>query len=335
MNSQKASEQLEQRIQELEKRASELEEIEAKLRRSEKRFRELAELLPETIYEMDLENNLTFVNRKAFGMFGYTQEDFDKGIKGLNMISPKDQKRAAENIAKIMTGKELGLRNYEAIRKDGSTFPVMIHSVPITHEGRTTGIRGFIIDMTEKQQIEAQLREAQKMEAIGTLTGGIAHDFNNILTIIMANSELAIHKLAQENQSSKYLERILDASLRARDVVSQLLTFSRTKEKDTMPLRISYILKESLKFLRATIPNNINAVSLTRCFIFKEKPFLFNSMISWIFSIWPNSFSCLNEYSSKIFDNFSHFINGSFKQENDSILHLRQGLREIYLMDMK
>jgi hypothetical protein len=68
--------------------------------------------------------------------------------------------------------------------------------------------------------------------------------------------------------------------------------------------------------------SNNNAVSLTYCFIFKKKPLLFNSMISWIFSVWPDCFSCLNEYDSEIFDNFSHFISGSFEQKNDSIFYL-------------
>jgi len=131
------------------------------LRASEEKFRDLAELLPETIYEMDLAGNLTFVNRKAFEHFGYTQQEFDQGLNALDMIIPEDRQSAWENIDLILRGEKSGLSEYTARRKDGRTFPALFHSTPILQDGRPVGLRGFIIDITERKRAEEALRESE------------------------------------------------------------------------------------------------------------------------------------------------------------------------------
>ncbi len=109
----------------------------------------------------------------------------------------------------------------------------------------------------EKTTLEAQLRQSQKMEAIGTLSGGIAHDFNNILTPILGYAELLTEELPPEGKSANHLQNILQAAERARDLVKQILTFSRQTEHDLQPLNIQLIIKECLKLLRASIPTTI------------------------------------------------------------------------------
>ena len=250
-------EELERKILELEAKIAEFEKTEIKLRNSEKKFRELAELLPETIYEFDMEMKITFVNHNALEQFGYTREEFESGLSALNMVVPEDRPRATENIKKILNGNDLGLTEYTALRKDGATFSAMMHSTLILDRGMPMGVRGFLIDTTEKKNMEAQLRQAQKMEAIGTLTGGVAHDFNNILSIIVANTELAMNRIPDDHPAKKRLENVIDSSFRARDVVGQLLAFSRSKEKEKFPLNISFMVKESLKLLRTVTPENI------------------------------------------------------------------------------
>ncbi len=252
--------ELEQKIMVLEKKISEVEKREAKLREIEKKYEELLEYLPETIFELDMAFDITFVNRNGFEIFGYNQEEFDKGINGLDIIAPADRPRAAENIAKVLMGEVLGLTDYTAIRKEGSTFPIMIHSTAIKDKGRTVGIRGFIIDASEKKKIESQLYQAQRLEAVGVLAGGIAHDFNNILSIIVANIEFIIQKKPEGDPERVGLQNAVDASFRARDLVSQLMAFSRFKEKERFPLKINLILKESLKLLGPLIPQNINLI---------------------------------------------------------------------------
>ncbi len=109
----------------------------------------------------------------------------------------------------------------------------------------------------EKQDLEKQLRQSQKMEAIGTLAGGIAHDFNNILTIILGNTELAYAVVPEGNQVQDNLERIQTAGKRAKEMVNHLLSFSRKTESERHPIELKAIVTESLKLLRASLPTNI------------------------------------------------------------------------------
>lgn len=225
---------------------------------SQERFRELAELLPETIFEMDTEGNLTFVNQNAFDHFGYSQEDLEQGLNGFDIIDSEDRTRARENAAKIINGEKLGLIEYRALRKDGSAFPVIIHTAAKVHEGKTLGLRGIVIDVTETKKLEAQLRQAHKMEAIGTLAGGIAHDFNNILAAIIGYTEMAQIDFPEWSTTYQDLEQVLKSSYRARDLVKQILTFSRMKgDEESIVLNMGRVVRESAKMLRASIPATI------------------------------------------------------------------------------
>ncbi|MFC1614377.1 PAS domain S-box protein [Gemmatimonadota bacterium] len=137
--------------------------VEEALRHSEEKFRELAELLPEFVFEMDEQGVLTFMNHQSFDKSGYTHEDFDKGIKGLNLLVPADRKRAGRNLNKVMKGKAPVHNEYTARRKDGSEFPVIVHSTRIMHEGRPAGLRGIMFDITEQKRAEEALRNEQSM----------------------------------------------------------------------------------------------------------------------------------------------------------------------------
>jgi signal transduction histidine kinase/ActR/RegA family two-component response regulator len=112
-----------------------------------------------------------------------------------------------------------------------------------------------------KKYLESQLRQAQKMEAVGTLAGGIAHDFNNILYTIMGFTELTIDELEPDSSSHRNLRRVMEAARRARDLVRQILTFSRQAESNSQPVYVKPIIKEALKMLRATLPTSISMQS--------------------------------------------------------------------------
>jgi PAS domain S-box-containing protein len=110
----------------------------------------------------------------------------------------------------------------------------------------------------ERRHTETKLRQAQKMEAIGTLAGGIAHDFNNILSAILGYSELALEDALNDRAAEAYIRQILKAGHRARDLVNQILTFSRQTETETKPIQVKPIIKEALKLLRASLPATID-----------------------------------------------------------------------------
>ncbi len=129
--------------------------LEAALIRSEERYRVITDSLPEIIFEMDNRGKLTYVNKKGFELTGYNQEDFEKGVFNLEFFAPEDKERAKEDFAQVM----MTTTNYEytLVRKDGGKIPVIVKSIPIKSEGKTVGLRGIILDLTERKKTLEQL----------------------------------------------------------------------------------------------------------------------------------------------------------------------------------
>ena len=167
---------------------------EEKLRESERRFRHLAELLPQTVYEMDLQGRLTFVNRNALETFGYTQQEFESGVGNLEMLAPQERDRARRNTERILRGEEVGENEYLAQRKDGSRFPIAVYSSPIVQQGRPVGLRGIIVDITEQKKAEEALQEERNklqsiVDALDAMDDGVTiHDRD--YTIVYQNRTL-------------------------------------------------------------------------------------------------------------------------------------------------
>ena len=133
------------------------------LRQSEARFRDLADMLPQIVFETDVKGNLTFVNQNAFNTFGYTNDDVASGLNATQMIAPKDRDRAVDRIRQIMTGSShLIGSEYSAIKKDDTEFPVIVYSTTILREGSPAGLRGIMIDITDRKRAEQALRESEE-----------------------------------------------------------------------------------------------------------------------------------------------------------------------------
>jgi signal transduction histidine kinase/CheY-like chemotaxis protein len=148
-------------------------------------------------------------------------------------------------------------------RKDGSVFPVDVNSNLFAFEGNRYSI-SFIRDLTEKMKhenqkaaMEAHLRQAQRMEALGTLAGGVAHDFNNIIAAIYGYSELAQLRCPEKSKLRNYVEQIATACIRAKNLVQQILTFSRRGITEKRLINISSVVEEALTLIRATFPSTI------------------------------------------------------------------------------
>ena len=156
-----------------------------------------------------------------------------------------------------------GARRVTDLRADGEEFPIEASISAVTVEGRPL-YTVILRDVTERlraeatrTRLEAQLREAQKMEAIGTLAGGIAHDFNNIIGAIVGNVDLARQDLPAGHPAAQSLEEIAKSSHRARDVIEQILTFSRREEPQRRALDVRQSVEDAFKLLRATLPANV------------------------------------------------------------------------------
>jgi len=227
-------------------------EAETALRESEERFRELAELMPETIFEMNLDGNLTFVNRNAYNYFGYTPADLKKGLSSFDVLVPEDRTRAKQNATRMLNGEQPGDNEYSALRKDGSTFPVMIHSAPIFKQGKPVGLRGFIIDNSdrkkaeeERRKLEVQFQQAQRFEALGTLAGGIAHDFNNLLMNIQGNTSLMLFEIDDTHPHFDLLKNIEKQVKSGAQLTRQMLGYARKGKFNVKPIDLNQIVEES------------------------------------------------------------------------------------------
>lgn len=158
--------------------AAELERMKA----SERRFRELAELLPETVFEMDSQGRFTYVNKKGLEQFGYSREDFEAGASAFDMIVPEDIGRAGENLTRALIGKAVYHSEYTCLRKDGSTFPGLFYTTVRHRDNAPAGILGIIIDNSHHKAMVSQLREWECRYRIATeagLTGVWDHDLQS------------------------------------------------------------------------------------------------------------------------------------------------------------
>lgn len=141
--------------------------IEDSLIRTAKRFEDLVNMLPQTVFEIDAQGGLSFANRAANKAFGYSASEIQKGYSVLNFISPEDRDRAKANMLRVAKGENLGGVSYTGMKKDGTRFPVLVYSVPVFDDGAFVGMRGIIIDLSEKKEMEKLLEEAQmKFKAI-------------------------------------------------------------------------------------------------------------------------------------------------------------------------
>ncbi len=196
------------------------------LRESEEKYRTMADSLPQIIFETDLQDRFTFVNSAASVMTGYTQE-FLTELYAAQLIAPEDRKRARSNMERILAGEESAGNEYTCLRKDGSRYPVSIHSSTITPDNQIVGLRGFVVDITQRKQMEGRLRRAEKMEALGTLAGGVAHDLNNVLGVLVGYSELLLMEIPEEHPWREHVSQVMQSSQRATAMIQDLLTMAR------------------------------------------------------------------------------------------------------------
>lgn len=235
-------------------------------KRAEERFKVLAEEAPFSIMQFDHEGRVTYVNKWHVEVFakGKLGRDFflNKLVFELPGIAEAGM---GPQIKKVLEGETIDVEEkYFPHFAAGHSGYQKIHGLPLYQDGRVSG--GFLIreDITQKkqeeserQELELELRQSQKMEAIGTLAGGIAHDFNNMLASVMGNVELSREDLPAGHPVQQYLEQIMAAGQRATELVRQILSFSRTQDYEPKPIRLAQAIRDGLKLLRASIPRSV------------------------------------------------------------------------------
>lgn len=225
------------------------------LRKSEKKYRLFVENAHDVIFVAQ-EGMLKFFNPYTAEMLGYSEKEL-AAIPFLDLVHPEDRDMVLNSHTRRLKGEESpNYYTFRAITREGEEIWAQINSVLISWEGRPATL-SFVRDVTKEHRLQTQLFQAQKMQAIGTLAGGIAHDFNNILSAIIGYTEMSIFEAPEESDIPRKLEQVLLAGKRAKNLVNQILTFSRQNEQEKKPLHIQPIAKEAVKFLRASIPSSI------------------------------------------------------------------------------
>ncbi|MEA3348338.1 MAG: PAS domain S-box protein, partial [Pseudomonadota bacterium] len=216
----------------------------------------------ETIVITDHQANIIYTNPAFTSITGYSQKEA-LGQNPRILQSGQTKPEVFSQMWQTLVAKKNWRGHFLNQKKDGSLYEEEVSITPLLdHEKRITHYIAVKRDISEEAYLRRQLQQAQKMEAIGTLAGGIAHDFNNILTILVGNLELAMmFELDENHPAQKGLGKALDAGQRAKELVSQILTFSRRQGDDFKPLKTTPIIKEAIKLINNSLSSTIKLES--------------------------------------------------------------------------
>jgi PAS domain S-box-containing protein len=257
--------QLRDAIDDLQLELFERQQAEEALRKSEERFRTLAEFTYDWEYWLSPEGRYNYISPSVERITGYSRDHFLQEPGLLERIThPDDQELVNQHVLAEPASLKSHMVEFRIITKDGEERWISHVCQPVSGiDGRNLGRRVSNRDVSqrkraekERTQLESQLRQAQKMEAIGTLAGGIAHDFNNILSPIIMYTEIAL-KSTRDEDLRPYLDQVLKSSRRASDLVKQILAISRQTEPQRIIMQLGPMVKETLKLLRASFPSTI------------------------------------------------------------------------------
>src|SRR6266446_6421204 len=235
---------------------SERRKAEAALRESEERYRTLVEGVRDIIFALSPEGTIASINPAFETITGWRREDW-VGQPFERLVHPEDLPLALELLGRVVRG-ELRPASQFRVRTAKTDYRVgEFSATPQLHEGRLVGILGIGRDVTERVQLEQQLRQAQKMEAVGRLAGGIAHDFNNILTAITGYADLLLEDLGATDPRRQDADEIHKAADRAAGLTRQLLAFSRQQVLQPTVLEVNKLVSDLEKMLRRLLGEDV------------------------------------------------------------------------------
>jgi len=220
------------RTSELSKTIGELEYAITSLQQDELRYKELAELLPEVVFEVDITGKFLFVNRRGFEKFNYSADDFEKGLFAYNMLAQEDKSKFFQNLERLIRGEKSRGNEYKAQRSDGATFPVLIYTSTVIIENKVTGFRGVLVDITKLKETERGLvfakeraEEADKLKS--RFLANISHEIRTPLNGIIGFSELMLSDNPDEDKKLEFLKIIIDCGYQLSNIVNDLLDISK------------------------------------------------------------------------------------------------------------
>ncbi len=272
-------------------------EAENARRQSEEKFFKIFRYNPDAICIAQADcARIKDANEAFLEMFGYTREElFNPNFDACNIwVNPKDR----EAVLALLKSEGQASTQEIRFRNKAGEERISLSSFQLIKLEGENNLLSIFRDITERRKLEDHLRQAQKMEAIGTLAGGIAHDFNNILSVIVGYAELAMTSIPENSRALRDMKEVIIGSSRAKELVQQILTFSRETEQKKAPLQLGLIIKEALKMLRASIPSTIaiRRYITTKNFIFADP----TQMHQIIMNLCTNSFHAMEDTGGTI-----------------------------------
>ena len=225
-------------------------------KQSQEQLRAILQAGADPMVAYDMQGHPLFINHAFTDIFGWAHAE----LQGRTIpFVPEEERHVTDaQLKKLFDTGEPTRFETRRLTRDGRLLNVQVSAAMVRGpDGCATGMVVNLTNITERKKLEAQFQQAQKLEAIGTLAGGIAHDFNNILSAIMGFTELCLAVNETNPMLEAYLKKIEMAGNRARDLVKQILTFSRQAEQELRPLQPKIVLKEALKLMRASLPSSI------------------------------------------------------------------------------
>jgi PAS domain S-box-containing protein len=242
---------------------TERQRAEEALRQSEEKYRMLVGQVPAVVYKGYTNWSLDCFDRKIEAITGYAKEDFDsRRITWLDLIFPEDIEPAKTIFKEALKGDGSYVTEHRIRKKTGEVRWIQARNrIIYDAAGKVDYISGVFFDITERKELEDQLINAQRMEAVGILAGGLAHDFNNLLTAIMGYSEIMMMDLRQEDPFHLYVDEIAKAAHRGASLTNQLLAFSRKQILQPQVINLNEVVIDMDKMLRRLIGEDIELIT--------------------------------------------------------------------------
>lgn len=237
------------------------------LKISEQRFREMADLLPQPVYETDLNGHISFLNRSGFELTGYSYADFDKGLSIYKMVIREESEDLRAGFLKAMNGEEFKGHEFTLQKRDGSKVPVIIYSTPILKGKSVLGLRGVFVDISEriaaeedKRRLTERIQQGQKLESLGVMAAGIAHEFNNLLQGVLGNANMALMELSSVSRIRPRIDQIEKSAQRASVLTKQIMAFAGKEKLVRQRNNLSKIVEDMLQLSRVSISKKVNVI---------------------------------------------------------------------------
>ena len=242
---------------------TERKQSEETLRRAEEQYRNMIESAPVGIFRSTVEGGCLAVNPALAHMLGYdSPEEMITQVTDIARQLYVEPERRQAILAEVTRNSTWATYEVDFRRKDGKVITAEMHlRLTRDRDGRALYLEGFVEDISERKSLEAQLRQAQKMEAVGRLAGGVAHDFNNLLTAILGYSDLILLRLNEQDPMRKDVEEIKKAAKQASALTSQLLAFSRKQVLQPVVLDLNAVISNVEKMLRRLIGEDIELIT--------------------------------------------------------------------------